>query len=50
MLPSNGCHPGPGEVGQKSSTCNVTHKKPAPPKKKIFFERRLQGLSHLLTL
>ena len=36
ILPSNGWRPGPGEVGQKSSTYDVTHKKPTPPSKKIF--------------
>jgi len=39
ILPPNDWCPGPGKVGQgglKVSTYDVTHKKPAPPSKKIF--------------
>jgi len=53
ILPSNGWQPGLGEVGQggqKSSTYDVTHKKPAPPTKKFIFKCKLQDLSRLLTL
>jgi len=41
ILPHNGWHPGPGKVAKKSSTYDVTHKKTAPPKQKIFLECRL---------
>jgi len=38
------------KAAKKSSTYDVTHQKPAPPKQKIFFECRLQDLPSLLTL
>jgi len=37
------------KVVKRSSTYDVTHKKPAPPNKKIFFECKLQDLLCLLT-
>jgi len=37
-------------VAKKSSTYDVTHKKPSPPKKKICFKCILEDLLHLLTL
>jgi len=37
------------KVAKKSSTYDVTHKKPVPPTKN-FFECKLQDLPHLLTL
>ena len=53
ILPSNSWRPGLGEVGHlwhKSSTYDITHKKPAPPNQKFFFECKLQDLLRLLTL
>ena len=53
ILPPNSWRPGPGKVGQggqKPSTYNVTHKKPALPKQNFFFECRLEDLLRLLTL
>jgi len=38
------------KVVWKSSTYDVTHKKPAPPSKKIVFKYRLEDLPHLLRL
>jgi len=38
------------KVAKKSSTYDVTHKKPAPLSKKIFFECRLEDVLRLLTL
>ena len=38
------------KVANKSSTYDVTHKKPAPPTKKFFVECKLQDLPRLLTL
>jgi len=37
------------QSAQMSSTYDVTHKKPATPKQKIFFECRLEDLLRLLT-
>jgi len=38
------------KMAEKSSTYNVTHKKPASPNQKIFFVCRLEDLPRLLTL
>jgi len=38
------------KVAKKSSTYDVTHKKPATPKQKFFFKCRLEDLPRLFTL
>ena len=38
------------KVAYKFSTYDFTHKQPAPPQAKIFFECRLEDLPHLLKL
>jgi len=52
ILPSNGLGPGYvrlAKVAYKSSTYDVTHKKPQPPSKNFFFECKLQDLPSLLS-
>jgi len=53
ILPSNGWHPGPGEVGQGGrAVLHLWHhsQKIRTLNQKIVFECRLEDLLHLLTL
>ena len=38
------------KVAKKLSAYDITHKKPATPNQKIFFECKLQDLARLVTL